>query len=652
MRHADIAAPGLFWGDYPERRPRAPRLSQRLDQGLRTCASRMQGVTPLWQSRQDAAWLNAAHRVAMPGNVDETVAAVQACRVRLLQEGLSPSAAAQALGLVACVAQQQLGVRPFDGQLIAAHAVLQNQLAEMATGEGKTLAVALAAAVAALAGTPVHVVTTNDYLVARDAERLAPLFSALGLRVGAVVQTDAAPARAQAYACDITYVSAKELVFDYLRDGLSKRTPGGAAPLLRGLCMAIVDEADAVLVDEARVPLILSQATPAADDHTQEALDLARALQIDVDCTIDLTALTATLTAAGRQKLQAACTASAGAHGGVWRQALHREHAVCMALVALHGLQSERHYLVRDVEGQRAVQIIDSGSGRVALGRAWAGGLQQLVEAKEGCATSASLATLAQITYQRFFARYVRLGGLSGTLCDARAELMAHYGKVVRRVPLRLPSQRRVAPLRLFGSHAQLWAAVAQEVQRLHAQQRPVLVATDSVLEAEQLSRLLTQHALPHALLHARNDADEAQVVARAGQPGAITVTTNMAGRGTDIELGPGVAALGGLHVMCCQLNAARRIDRQLAGRAARQGDPGSVQTLLSVQHLLLAHAYPAAWRAAWARCAQALPGWFNRAAVRWPQWAEEQKQQLQRQRLMAQDERVERQLAFTTTFE
>jgi preprotein translocase subunit SecA len=666
MHHADIAIPGLFWGDYPERRPATRRFVDRVDESLRAWTVRLCDALPSWQRQQDNGLLQAVRSVVMPS---DTAAAVQACRELLLREGLSSKALTQTLGLVVQVAEQQLGLSAFDAQLIAARAVLQNNLTEMATGEGKTLAVALAAAVAALAGMPVHVVTANDYLVARDAANLAPLYTALGLRVGTVVQTDAAPARAQAYACDITYVSAKELVFDYLRDSLGtsrKRSDAVGAlhalpdasttpPLLRGLCMAIVDEADAVLIDEARVPLILSQATAAAASaaHTHQALRLARALRAGDDFCLDPANLTATLTDSGRERALRLCSdMPVDADNGAWRHVQHREHALCMALVALHGLQRDRHYLLLDVQGQRRVQLIDSSSGRIAQGRAWSGGLQQLVEAKEGCTLSAPLTTLAQLTFQRFFARYVRLGGLSGTLCEARGELMAHYGKTVRRVPLRRPSRRRVWPLRLFADDAQLWSAVAHEVARLHQQQRPVLVATDSVQQAEKLSKVLIARALPHAVLHARHDAEEAQLVARAGQRGAITVTTNMAGRGTDIELGDGVAQLGGLHVISCQLNAARRIDRQLAGRAARQGDPGSVQTLLSLHNPLLVQAYPRAVRAAWARCAPALPSWLQRGLVRVPQWGEEQKQRLQRQRLMAQDERTERQLAFGATFE
>ncbi|HNG81967.1 MAG TPA: hypothetical protein PLW24_21025, partial [Burkholderiaceae bacterium] len=573
------------------------------------------------------------------------------------REGLGAETIALGLATAAAAAQQALGQRPYDSQLIAARAVLEGRLAEMATGEGKTLTVALAAAVGALAGQPVHAITANDYLVERDAERLRPLYAALGLTVGCVVQADERPARALAYRCDVTYVTAKELVFDYLRDGQASQvgTAGqdqSAGRVLRGLCMAIVDEADAILLDEARVPLILSQPADMSDAlrHARQALRFAQALEVGLHFELDAAALAARLTERGRDRL-ARATSSADADGRaeyadlspVWRNRLHREHAVCTALAALHLYQRDRHYLVRDGR----IQLIDETTGRIAEGRAWSNGLQQLVELKEGVVPSPEFATVAQITYQRFFPRYFRLGGLSGTLGDARAELLARYGLSVRRVPLRRPCRRRVAPTRLLPDHPSLWVAVARRVQMLHRRGRPVLVATDSVAEAQALADHLQRAGLPHVVLHARCDAEEAAVVARAGQRGAITVATNMAGRGTDIALGEGVAALGGLHVLSCQLNPARRIDRQLAGRAARQGDPGSVETWLSLDTGLIARSLPARWRAALAPYTRRLPPACVIALLRLPQWLEERRQCEQRERLTRHDEQMERRLAF-----
>jgi preprotein translocase subunit SecA len=685
-RRAALPMPGLLWGDYPQRRPAQPTLSTHLSNVMRDLNGRVLDASAFGRRKADAMWLRSVHSLRHAAPPADLAQALQLTRSRLLHQGLADPAVAQALACVCQVAQAQLNLLPFDGQLLAARTVLHNGLAEMATGEGKTLAVALAAAVAALAGMPVHVVTANDYLVARDAQRLAPLYSALGLRVGSVVQPNTAAQRAAAYACDITYVSATELVFDYLRDGLVEPANSPAAvwlcgknapepTLLRGLCMAIVDEADAVLIDEARVPLILSQADPmaAAQNHAQQALQFARCLHAQIDFVLNPAALSAVLTAQGRARLQRAASSLGDANpSAAWRHPQHREHAICMALVALHLLQLDKHYLLREGPGaantggpsdpqsaafRHTVHIIDSGSGRVAEGRAWSQGLQQMVEAKEGCVPSPSLSTLAQLTYQRFFARYVRLGGLSGTLHEARSELLAHYNTPVRRVPLRRPCLRQVHPHRLFKDANSLWQAVASQVLVLHQRQRPVLIATDSVADAQSLVDVLAQRLPAHAaqslqVLHARNDAHEAAVVARAGQRGAITVTTNMAGRGTDIELGPGVADLGGLHVICCQLNSARRIDRQLAGRAARQGDPGSVQTMLSLDNALLQQAWPSAFHRLLKPIVSRLPSVAVRALTRWPQRAEEHKQQLQRQRLMAQDERCERQLGFAGVFE
>ncbi len=669
MSHLDIPVPGLLWGDYPERRVEPPRLAERCNTRLRHAANRLEDATPFWLRHSDARWLAQVRAAEAALAALEPLAALRRVRAALLREGLKPRAAALALGLVCLATRRSLDLQAFDTQLLGARAVLDNRLAEMATGEGKTLAVALAAAVGALAGMPVHVITANDYLVARDAQRLMPLYKALGLSVGWVVQADKPDARARAYANDITYVTAKELVFDYLRDGLTgtvgahgatakRRRDALAAPLarlnpiapppalLRGLCMAIVDEADAILIDEARVPLILSQSgdTAAAQDHAQHALRFARTLREGADFTLDAEHLSATLTEPGRARLGRAAVSLAEASASpAWRNRLHREHAVSLALAALHVYQPERHYLVRDAK----VVIIDETTGRIAEGRAWSNGLQQLIESKEGCEPSPSMSTLAQITYQRFFPRYLRLGGMSGTLNEARAELLAPYGVAVRRVPLRRPAQRRVGPTRLFADHAALWAAVVERVAQLHRDGRPVLVATDSVAEAQVLAAQIAARGLPHALLHARNDHDEAAVVARAGERGAITVTTNMAGRGTDIELGPGVEPLGGLHVLCCQLNGARRIDRQLAGRSARQGDAGSVETWLSLDSALLARSLPAPLRSALRRCAHVLPSWLAGALARWPQRAEETSQRVQRRRLIERDQRSERQLGF-----
>jgi preprotein translocase subunit SecA len=539
--------------------------------------------------------------------------------------------------------------------------MLDNRMAEMATGEGKTLAAAICAAAAALAGIPVHVVTVNDYLVARDAQALAPLYAMLGLTVGHVAGSHDAATRVRAYACDITYCTAKELVFDYLRDrtvrnprhsasqarGAALEGGRGAPPtLLRGLCMAVVDEADSVLIDEARVPLILSEARPNAGqgDFYAGALALARRLVAATDYQVDGARRQVRLTDAGREKL----AAYAAGQVGVWHNRLHREETVCTALAALDVYRRDTHYLVRAGE----VVIIDESTGRLAPGRAWSRGLHQMVEIKEGCAATSEQVTATQITYQRFFRRFLRLGGMSGTLAEARAELAAVYDLEVVAVPLRRPGLRKTLPTRLYRDREAQWRAVIARTREVAESGRPVLIGTDSVAESDELSHRLKAAGIAHAVLNARQDADEADTVARAGEAGRVTVATNMAGRGTDIPLGPGVAGRGGLHVICCQHNASRRIDRQLAGRAARQGDPGSAETLLSLDQPRRGRSVPASLirrigAQGWRRPA-GLVEWL----VRFPQRQDERAQRRERRELLARDSRIERDFALVGALE
>jgi preprotein translocase subunit SecA len=530
----------------------------------------------------------------------------------------------------------------------------------MATGEGKTLAAVLTAATAALAGIPVHVLTANDYLVGRDAELLTPVFALLGLTVGAVTRPLDQAQRRAAYACDITYCTAKELTFDYLRDRLVRRRVqsalhervrrmegGDVAPaplLLRGLCMAIVDEADSILIDEARTPLILSQPriNPQKQLYIEQALQLAVRLTQGADFQVDTAVQEAVLTEAGRAKL----AELAAPLGGLWQDRRHRDEIVVLALAAHHVFHRDKHYLVRE----RKVIMIDQTTGRVAPGRMWSRGLQQLLEVKERCPPSGEQETIAQITYQRFFPRYHYLCGMSGTLAEARAELRSVYGLSIEEVPLRRPCRRKQLPVRVFATREAKWDAVIERLRALHEAGRPVLVGTDSVADSDHLSVLLAAARLPHVVLNARNDSEEATIVARAGEPGRITVTTNMAGRGTDIPLAPGVAQRGGLHVICCQHNASPRIDRQLHGRAGRQGDPGSVETILSLEDGLLARMLAAWLRAALAAFAarnRPLPAWLGARLAWYPQKLEERRQRAERRLLLEQDERAERRLSF-----
>lgn len=514
-------------------------------------------------------------------------------RRRLALDGLTEAGTQAVLGLVAEAARRTLGLRPHAVQMLGAWAILQGRLAEMDTGEGKTLTIALAAAAAALARRRTHVITVNDYLVERDARELAPFYEALGLRVAAVTpELRDARARTAAWRADVVYCTNKTLVFDYLHDrlGMGERRgalwreldclAGAAPPLLAGLEFGIVDEADSVLVDECRTPLVLSRecAPPWPPEVFAQAFELAARLRARVDYTVLTVERRIEFTATGRAALRAA------ARGSFWQAARRREDLVGLALAAEHLFVRDEHYLVRD----DTVQIIDPNTGRILPDRSWELGLQQMIETREGCRLSGTKQTLARMTYQRFFARYQRLGATTGTAQEVAGELWRVYGLRVLRIPRHQPSRRQALGLRLLRTSAEQQAAVLARVRSLHQQGRAVLLATRSVASSEALATRLAEAQLPHRVLNARHDAAEAAIVAQAGQSGQITVATNMAGRGTDIRLAAEVAAAGGLHVIAAECNDSRRLDRQLFGRAGRQGDPGSHETIVSLEDALL----------------------------------------------------------------
>ncbi len=586
--------PGPVWGEYPERarRPR-DRVSRRGRLGRAA-----------FERFADAA------AAAIPIAGSELATRLAALRERKPDDG---AWLLEAVVVAASAFALATGRVPHRQQLLAARVLLDERLAEMATGEGKTAAIAIAAAVAALARTPVHVVTANDYLAQRDADALRPFYASLGLRVDCVTQPLQAAQRRQAYAADVTYCTAKELAFDYLRDAVARpadlspleqraRRMGGTqethTPVMRGLCMAILDEADTVLVDEARVPLVLSQleGSLAEADFYRQALAVAQGLVAGEDFQPRGEGRQFALTPRGRQRLAAWPAAD---HPLLGHRA-HREAAVETALVALHVLQRDHDYVVREGE----VMLVDETTGRAAPGRAWSAGLHQLVEWKEGVPASRRHSTMTQLTFQRFFPRYLRLAGASGTLAEARAELRQVYGLAVVVVPRRVPWGVERLPTRLFETSEVLWPAVAVEATRFAAEGRAVLVGTETVAQSEALSRVLAQRGVPHQVLNARQDGEESRLIAAAGEPGRITVATSMAGRGTDIPCDPSVLARGGLYVILCQVNASARIDRQFLGRAGRQGQPGSVQRLLAADFPVLRR-----WWPAWFLRALARPG-------------------------------------------
>ena len=628
MNAASLPMPGTLWGRYPERRPQE-RMRAR----------------PLLSARRYHMFVARVIAIDLQSASDEQLTSqLVFIRQRLVLEGFADDAMVGAFAVVREIAARALSLRLHPVQIFAARAMLEGRLAEMGTGEGKTLAAALAAAIAALARVPVHVVTVNDYLARRDGEALRPLFTRLGLAVGVVTQESDFEARCAAYARDVTYCSSKELVFDYLRDSLARNTEMSelcerlaTSPRvrLRGLCMAVIDEADSVLLDEARVPFVLSRPhdNAASCAHYDRALALATRL-LPEDFVLHPELRSAELTVSGRTKAEAI------PGDALWNVQRFREEAVVLALSALHLFHRDRDYLVRG----GAVQVIDANTGRVAPGRAWSRGLHQLIELKEGLKASRALETAAQITYQRFFSRYVRLCGMSGTLTEGKAELERVYGLTVVRVPLRTLSRRMVLPTRVFADEAARWRFVVQRVQEFSSAGRPVLVGTDSVADSQALSAKLQAAGLAHAVLNARHDKDEASVITRAGLRGRVTVATNMAGRGTDIELDESVARRGGLHVILCQANASARIDRQFLGRGARRGQPGSCETLYSVDVPAL-RICPPARLCTWTSADRELrPRWVARFLVYLALLRERRRQDSSRIQLWKQDRDMDHQ--------
>ena len=483
---------------------------------------------------------------------------------------------------------------PFDVQLIGGYGLHSGRIAEMATGEGKTLVATLPVYLNAITGRGVHVVTVNDYLAQRDGEWMRPVYAALGLTTGIVQHGQPPDERRAAYAADISYCTNKDLGFDYLRDTLTLDTHRGRGRLLleklfgrgdrgdrlllRGLHFAIVDEADSVLIDEARTPLIIAGADDAGADEVlyRTALKITDELEKDVDYRLQADERTARLTDQGRARVKQLSEPLPLA----WRSARGREELAQQGLAARYLFERDTHYLVRDGK----VQIIDEYTGRVLEGRSWERGLQQLMEVKEGCEVTARRATLARITYQRLFRRYLRLCGMTGTAIEVAPELEAVYGLESVRIPHNRPLKRNNEGARLYLKHDQKWNAVAESVAKIRRAGRPVLVGTRSVAASEALSALLVSRGLEHVVLSARQDGDEAAIVARAGEAGRITVATNMAGRGTDIAVPRAVVERGGLHVILTEYHESRRIDRQLFGRCARQGEPGSHEAIVSLE--------------------------------------------------------------------
>jgi len=652
--------PGVISGDYPEQQDRLLPWPEALWTRVNRHFTKQRLAN---SARLRQLLVQVEHEATNIKNQSEAELAdhLSVLRQRLHTEGLTEELIIRSFAIVRETADRVLGQRHYDVQLVGGWLMINGMLAEMNTGEGKTLTATLPASTAAFAGIPVHVITANDYLVERDAREMEPLYNALGLSVGTVIEGMDEDARRKAYACDITYCTNKQVAFDYLRDRLTigrqasrrqlevERLHSSHARidrlLLRGLCFAIVDEADSVLIDEARTPLVISRSStnPLEVQTYQQALQLAQQLHPDDDFSIRQQERTIQLTEAGKVRL---ATLSQPLKG-IWSGQRRREYLVKQALSALHLFVRDRHYLCRDGK----VQIIDENTGRVMADRSWELGLHQLIETKEGLALSGSKETLARISYQRFFRRYLRLAGMSGTAREVATELANVYGLPVLKVPPHRPSQKNTHPDWVFRTAERKWTEVLKRIKEIHKSGRPILVGTKSLADSEYLSRLLSKAKMPHRVLNAKQDAREAEIIAQAGQIGRITVATNMAGRGTDIRLEPGVVERGGLHVIATERHEAGRIDRQLFGRCGRQGDPGSYEAIVSLQDELLKVYLPARIRRFIESKddeTEARIGRWGRTLIRLAQYrAQRQHRQIRRDLLKA-DEVLTNSLAFT----
>ena len=539
-------------------------------------------------------------RVASDRELQERARALRVELRGAMEEGrLSVRAAGPAFALIREASERVVGLRHYDVQMVAGWALMKGMIAEMQTGEGKTLAATLAASTAALAGVPVHIITVNDYLAERDAEEMGPLYRFLGLSVATVVEGQEHDARKERYAADIVYGTNKEIAFDYLRDRMElKRRPGnlrrkldrlahdglGEKLRMRGVHFAIIDEADSVLIDEARTPLVISgQVAGAAQDASlyQRAMAASRQLTEGTDYRFPKDERRIELLDAGSDRLEDLVSED---ETGPFAIRAIREHAVVQALTAQHLFHRDEDYLVRDGK----VQIVDENTGRIMADRSWSEGLHQLVELKEGVEVTPPRENLSRITYQRFFRRYRHLSGMTGTARDAAWEFWSVYQLRVARIPTRRPDVRQFAADRVFLDQKSKWDAIGDRVRELHAAGRPILLGTRSVAASEAASARLSELGISHEVLSAAQDADEAERIARAGKLSSVLVATNMAGRGTDIRLGEGVADRGGLHVILTERHDSGRVDRQLEGRCGRQGDPGRVETFLSLDDELM----------------------------------------------------------------
>lgn len=557
-------------------------------------------------------------------SLEESMKALDDTRLRRLGRSLSYRARAgeptdelliETFAATREAGRRTLGMRHYDVQLLAGIALVHGSIVEMQTGEGKTLVATLPLMLYALSGRGAHLATVNDYLAKRDAEWMQPIFKALGLTVGIVESEMDFDARRNAYAKDVTYGTAKEFGFDFLKDRLMQRElkegrinlgatligearSGDSKLLQRPYWFVLVDEADNVLIDEARTPLIISSPDGEMGEREQRkaalfhfTCKLADTMIQDVHYEYDPQKRSAELLGVGRSTVRASMRPRLVDSVSM----LELYDSVELALRGKIAFVRDRHYVVRDKKDEpgQEIVIIDEFTGRIAEGRSWRDGLHQAVEAKEGLEVKTGRGGhAARITIQDLFARWPNLAGMTGTIATSAGEIGRTYDVGIAIVPTNRPAIRQRLEPRVCKSYDEKLHEIVRDIKDVHVTGRPILIGTRSIDKSEELSKILTSEGLTHTVLNARNVASEAEIIAAAGGRNQITVSTNMAGRGTDIKLGDGIEKLGGLHVICTELHDSARIDRQLVGRCGRQGDPGTWRQFLAVDDDILVEGY------------------------------------------------------------
>ena len=574
--------------------------------------------------------------------------------------------AEEGLALLAVAAHRELGLRAYKVQIIAALALIDGFLSEVDTGEGKTLALALAAAFNAWSGLPCHVITANDYLAGRDAANLERFYRRVGLTVGRVLGESSEPERRAGYVADITYTTAKEVAADYLRDRM--RLPGlkdigtrlsladltsstgaaGAGVLQRGLYYALIDEADNSLIDEAVTPLIISRALEAGELERacSKAWQVAATLVNGVDYQADHEHKQIQI---APERIDLAADRIQLPRQGLWAS---RARRIELLVTALEG----REFFIRDVQyvvADNKLVIVDEATGRPMPMRTWRQGLHQMIEAKEELPISGVSETLARISFQDFFRKYQHLAGASGTIREVASEIWQTYGIPTILIPRHQASQRQFLGHRFYVDQSVKLAALDEEIAVRHARKQPILVGTRSVEASESVAGVVASRRLLHCVLNAKYPKEEASLVSRAGHLSQITIATNMAGRGTDIHLESGANMLGGLHVIATEPHDSARVDRQLYGRAARQGDPGSVLAFHSLDDELFVRFLPSFIRRFWARFLlpdrqSRLGNLAGRGCLYWSQRSEQKQAVRRRKRVMEMETQLVSSLGFT----